>query len=231
MAQVSITAVPRSDFGKGAARRTRREGLVPAVVYGQGKEPQHVSLPTHDLTLALRHPGLVLEVTIEGKKILVAPRDVQRDPVRRILEHIPRLEGVVAILDSYRDSFDARGLDGPPPLGARVLRLAVDFDALEAHGADPAVVIASMRGRKHEYDPRLMDAFARLTCDPHDLRRVKQIPLLGLRAGMMLADDVRASNGNLLIARGHTATEQLVTRLWNLTASAVREPLMVIDEA
>ena len=88
MAQVSITAVPRSDFGKGAARRTRREGLVPAVVYGQGKEPQHVSLPTHDLTLALRHPGLVLEVTIEGKKILVAPRDVQRDPVRRILEHI-----------------------------------------------------------------------------------------------------------------------------------------------
>ena len=48
---------------------------------------------------------------------------------------------------------------------------------------------------------------------------------------MMLADDVRASNGNLLIARGHTATEQLVTRLWNLTASAVREPLMVIDEA
>ena len=67
-------------------------------------------------------------------------------------------------------------------------------------------------------------------CDPHDLRRVKQIPLLGLRAGMMLADDVRASNGNLLIARGHTATEQLVTRLWNLTASAVREPLMVIDE-
>ena len=88
MAQVSITAVPRSDFGKGAARRTRREGLVPAVVYGQGKEPQHVSLPTHELTLALRHPGLVLEVTLEGKKLLVAPRDVQRDPVRRILEHI-----------------------------------------------------------------------------------------------------------------------------------------------
>jgi len=88
VAQVSITAVPRSDFGKGAARRTRREGLVPAVVYGQGKEPQHVSLPTHELTLALRHPGLVLEVTLEGKKLLVAPRDVQRDPVRRILEHI-----------------------------------------------------------------------------------------------------------------------------------------------
>lgn len=88
MAQVSIKAVPRSDFGKGAARRTRREGLVPAVIYGQGQEPQHVSLPGHDLTLALRHPGLVLEVELDGVKSLVAPRDVQRDPVRRVLEHL-----------------------------------------------------------------------------------------------------------------------------------------------
>ena len=88
MAQVSITAVPRSDFGKGAARRTRREGRVPAVIYGKGTEPQHVSLPDHELTLALRHPGLVLEVTIEGKTLLVAPRDVQKDPVKRVLEHV-----------------------------------------------------------------------------------------------------------------------------------------------
>jgi large subunit ribosomal protein L25 len=88
VAQVSIKAVPRSDFGKGAARRTRREGLVPAVIYGQGQEPQHVSLPVHDLTLALRHPGLVLEVELDGVRTLVAPRDVQRDPVRRVLEHL-----------------------------------------------------------------------------------------------------------------------------------------------
>ena len=88
MAQVSITAVPRSDFGKGAARRTRREGRVPAVIYGKGTEPQHVSLPDHELTLALRNPGLVLEVTIEGKTLLVAPRDVQKDPVKRVLEHV-----------------------------------------------------------------------------------------------------------------------------------------------
>ena len=88
MAQVSITAEPRSDFGKGAARRTRRAGRVPAVIYGRGSEPRHVSLPDHDLTLALRHPGLVLEVTIEGKTLLVAPRDVQRDPVKRNLEHV-----------------------------------------------------------------------------------------------------------------------------------------------
>jgi ribosomal protein L25 (general stress protein Ctc) len=88
VAQVSITAEHRSDFGKGAARRTRRAGRVPAVIYGQGQELQHVSLPDHELTLALRHPGLVLEVTLDGKKHLVAPRDVQRDPVKRVLEHV-----------------------------------------------------------------------------------------------------------------------------------------------
>ena len=88
MTQVSITAEPRSDFGKGAARRSRRAGLVPAVIYGHGQEIQHVALPDHDLALALRKPGVVLEVTFEGKTVLAAPRDVQRDPVRRILEHV-----------------------------------------------------------------------------------------------------------------------------------------------
>jgi len=88
VAQVAIKAESRSDFGKGAARRTRRAGLVPAVIYGKGEEPRHVALPDHDLTLALRHPGLVLEVEIDGGKVLVAPRDVQRDPVKRVIEHI-----------------------------------------------------------------------------------------------------------------------------------------------
>jgi large subunit ribosomal protein L25 len=88
VAQVAIKAESRSDFGKGAARRTRRAGLLPAVIYGKGEEPRHVALPDHDLTLALRHPGLVLEVELDGSKVLVAPRDVQRDPVKRVIEHV-----------------------------------------------------------------------------------------------------------------------------------------------
>ena len=88
MAQVSITAEHRTDFGKGAARRTRRAGRVPAVLYGRGQELKHVSLPDHELTLALRHPGLVLEVTLDGTTVLAAPRDVQRNPVKRVLEHV-----------------------------------------------------------------------------------------------------------------------------------------------
>ena len=86
--QVAITAEPRSDFGKGAARRIRRSGLVPAVIYGHGQEIQHVALPDHDLALALRKPGVVLQVSLEGKTTLVAPKDVQRDPVKRVIEHV-----------------------------------------------------------------------------------------------------------------------------------------------
>jgi large subunit ribosomal protein L25 len=86
--QVSITAEPRSDFGKGAARRSRRAGLVPAVIYGHGQDVQHVALPDHALSLALRKPGVVLEVVLDGTTHLVAPRDVQRDPVKRVIEHV-----------------------------------------------------------------------------------------------------------------------------------------------
>ncbi len=88
MTQVSITAEPRSDFGKGAARRSRRAGLVPAVIYGHGQDVQHVALPDHALSLALRKPGVVLEVVLDGTTHLVAPRDVQRDPVKRVIEHV-----------------------------------------------------------------------------------------------------------------------------------------------
>ena len=88
MTTVAMTAVSRSDFGKGAARRIRREGNIPAVIYGSGTELVHVALPEHDLNLALRKPRVVLSVSFDGSTVLVKPRDVQRDPVKRNLEHI-----------------------------------------------------------------------------------------------------------------------------------------------
>lgn len=88
MTTVALTASPRSDFGKGAARRSRRAGLTPAVIYGQGTELLHIGLPTHDLDLALRKPRVVLTITVDGKEIITKPRDVQRDPVKRTLEHV-----------------------------------------------------------------------------------------------------------------------------------------------
>jgi large subunit ribosomal protein L25 len=85
---VALSAVSRSDFGKGAARRIRREGNIPAVIYGDGAELVHVALPEHDLNLALRKPRVTISVTHPGGTVLVKPRDIQRDPVKRNLEHI-----------------------------------------------------------------------------------------------------------------------------------------------
>ena len=231
LADVLALAAPAA-FGRSASVRKHVGRLSAAVGMADSWEVEVAALLVHLGAVTL--PAETAEKLYRGTTLTPGEqRMVDRVPelTRRILENIPRLEGVVAILESYRRDYGRAHVQGEPPLGARILRLAVDFDALAAHGADPIVVIASMRNREKTYDATLMAAFAELMCDPRDLRRVKQIPLLGLRAGMMLADDVRASNGNLLIARGHTATEQLVTRLWNLTASAVREPLLVIDES
>jgi len=84
---VRLVAEPRSDFGKGAARRLRRNGQVPAVIYGDGAL-QHIALPAHDLDLALSRPRTVIEVEVGGTVSVTKPREVQRDPVRRTLEHV-----------------------------------------------------------------------------------------------------------------------------------------------
>jgi large subunit ribosomal protein L25 len=85
---VPLDAQPRTDFGKGAARRLRREGRIPAVMYGGTAQLVHLSLPAHNLTLALRTPAVTFEITLDGTTTLVKPRDVQRDPVRRTIEHV-----------------------------------------------------------------------------------------------------------------------------------------------
>ena len=88
MTNIAITAEPRDEFGKGAARRLRREGRIPAVIYGHDTEVKHVSLPGHELDLALVKPRVVLDVELDGTVVTAAPRQIQRDPVRRIIEHL-----------------------------------------------------------------------------------------------------------------------------------------------
>ena len=89
MPEVKIAAEARTEFGKGAARRSRREGKVPAVLYGHGTETRHLSLPGHDLMLALKTPNALLR--LEGLKNgseIALPKAVQRDPVRGFIEHV-----------------------------------------------------------------------------------------------------------------------------------------------
>jgi len=78
----------RESFGKGAARKIRAQNKIPAVIYGHGTEPKHVTLPGHDTALILRKSNQVLELDIQGEIQLALVKDVQKDPVRQIIEHI-----------------------------------------------------------------------------------------------------------------------------------------------
>ncbi|MHB8341713.1 MAG: 50S ribosomal protein L25/general stress protein Ctc [Mycobacteriales bacterium] len=92
MSEVRIATEPRAEFGKGAARRTRRAGRVPAVLYGHGQPPRHLSLPGHDLMLALKGgANTLLRLDLEGGSELVLPRAVVRDPIKGSLQHLDLL--------------------------------------------------------------------------------------------------------------------------------------------
>jgi len=86
-----VNAETRSNFGKGYARRLRAAGQIPAVIYGHGTEPVHVALPGHQMLLLVRRANAVIELVVDGKEQLVLVKDVQRDPVRQIIEHIDLL--------------------------------------------------------------------------------------------------------------------------------------------
>ena len=85
---IKIDAAARTEFGKGPSRRARRDGLIPAVINQSGETPIHVLLPQHTTTLALRQANVLLELSVDGKNYLVLPKQVQRHPVTRIVEHV-----------------------------------------------------------------------------------------------------------------------------------------------
>ncbi|WP_369212060.1 50S ribosomal protein L25/general stress protein Ctc [Streptomyces flavofungini] len=92
MPEVKISAETRSEFGKGAARRIRREDKVPGVLYGHGADPVHLALPGHELLMALRTPNVLISLDVEGKTQLAIPKAVQRDALRQgILKHVDLL--------------------------------------------------------------------------------------------------------------------------------------------
>jgi large subunit ribosomal protein L25 len=86
--EVKLTAELRTEFGKGAARRIRRAHKVPAVLYGHGSDPIHISLPGHETLLALRTANALLSIDINGKSQLALPKQVQRDPLKHTIDHV-----------------------------------------------------------------------------------------------------------------------------------------------
>jgi large subunit ribosomal protein L25 len=91
VSEVKISAEPRTEFGKGGARRTRRAGLVPAVLYGHGEKPKHIALPAREFAAAIRHGGINQVFSIElgdGTATLALPKAIQRDPLKDTFEHV-----------------------------------------------------------------------------------------------------------------------------------------------
>ncbi len=141
-----LIAEPRDSFGKGAARKIRAAGKIPAVIYGHGTEPQHVTLPGHQVGLILRKANQVLDLDILGKSQLALVKDVQKDPVRQIIEHLDLIvvrkgekvtidvpvhvqgetvPGTTAAQDANTISLEAEATNIPE-------RIVVDVEGLEA---------------------------------------------------------------------------------------------------
>jgi len=94
VSEVRISAEPRTEFGKGGARRTRRAGKIPAVLYGHGEKPKHIALPARDFSNALRHHGSNQVFSIElpdGTRTLALPKALQRDPIKDSIDHVDLL--------------------------------------------------------------------------------------------------------------------------------------------
>jgi response regulator RpfG family c-di-GMP phosphodiesterase len=180
---------------------------------------------------AVTLPHATAEKLYSGEPLSSAEQQmVDRVPAitRSLISTIPRLDGVLGILDGRHvtpEPGDDAALEALP-VGARVLRIAADYDELETRGATAAVALGAMGGRRI-YDRRLLELLSRIAGVGARPPAVAEIPMLALRVGMMLADDVRHSSGSLLVARGHTVNDQLIDRLDNLPSGSVREPIRV----
>ena len=93
MSEVRLPAEARTEFGKGGARRTRRAGKIPAVIYGHGAAPRHVSLPAKEFGHAIKHGGanVLLMLSLNGAEELAIPKAIQRHPIKGVFEHVDLL--------------------------------------------------------------------------------------------------------------------------------------------
>ncbi|HSL07367.1 MAG TPA: 50S ribosomal protein L25/general stress protein Ctc [Pseudonocardiaceae bacterium] len=133
MSEVRLAAEPRTEFGKGAARRTRRAGKIPAVLYGHGSDPQHVALPALEFARVMREQGsnAVLSLEVDGRPQLALTKTVTVHPLRRYIEHVDLLvirRGEKVVVDVY---LVVTGNAAPDTLVTQELvTLQVEADAL-----------------------------------------------------------------------------------------------------
>lgn len=144
MAEIKLATEVRTEFGKGAARRVRRANQVPGVVYGHGAEPVHVTLPGHELLLALRTANVLIGLEIDGKDALVIPKAVQRHPLKGSIEHVDLLTVKRGEKVNVEIAVHAEGDLAP---GANLLEFVLNTLLVEAEATHiPESVTVSVEG-------------------------------------------------------------------------------------
>lgn len=158
------------------------------------------------------------------------------DVTEQLLGHIPRLETVRDILASYAKPYkkpEAELTHEQANLQrwAQILRLAVDFDTLEAQGLSSGMALTSLKGRADQYQPAILSAFLSLFGQRKEGDKIRDISVAALRSGMVLAADVKMATGTLFVARGYEITPAFLERIRNFRPGSVREPIKVLIRA
>lgn len=157
------------------------------------------------------------------------------DVTEQLLSHIPRMEAVREILASHPKPFRKLDRLGEPTREqlqvqrwTQLLRVAVDFDTLEAQGQSGALALTTLKGRADQYDPEVLTAFLSLYGQRKDGDKIRDISVAALRLGMVFAADVKMATGTLFVARGYEVTLSFLERIRNFREGSVREPLKVL---
>ncbi len=224
LAEVLALANPAA-FGRGGRVKALAGKLARAAELSNWWEVEVAAMLAHIGAVTL--PQSTAEKLYAGERLTPGETAmVDRVPVvtRQLLGKIPRLEGVIEILDRYQ-AVPREDSGSLVPAGARVLRIAVDYANLESAGASATVALGAMRTRGL-YDPALLQTFADVV-GVGAAPKVYEVSVRGLRVGMSLAGDVHSSDGVLLVARGQRVSTQLIERLLNMSTGSVHEPLHV----
>jgi response regulator RpfG family c-di-GMP phosphodiesterase len=160
------------------------------------------------------------------------------DATEQLLGHIPRLEAVREILSSYGKPYRKPDKLSEPSheqqqvqRWTQMLRVAADFDTLEAQGLSTAIALTTLNGRADQYEPEVLSAFLSLFGQRKEGDKIRDISLAALRSGMVLAADVKMATGTLFVARGYEITPAFLERVRNFRPGSVREPIKVLIRA
>jgi large subunit ribosomal protein L25 len=177
----TLSATLRTSFGKGAARKIRASDAIPAVIYGHGTDPQHVTLPGHETMLITRRSNALITLDIEGTKQLALVKDIQRDPVKQIIEHID----LIVVRQGEKVSVDVPvHIEGESAPGT-IHVVELNVISLEVSATDiPQSVVVSIEGLEegaqiHASDVALPQG-AVLVTDPEVLVTSVSVPQLDL---------------------------------------------------